>query len=142
MIKAFIVEHFLEIQIALTIGLALLWTRSSRRDSRRSQFKVREADRKIRFERGESAKESGNRKSKPTPFQLTGIRIDGAPHEVLGISALASEKEIQKSYRDLMKQYHPDLIGRSGSREWKDAQKIAEALNQARNDMIEKLRRR
>ena len=27
-----------------------------------------------------------------------------------------------------MKRYHPDLVGPPGSREWKDAQKIAEEI--------------
>lgn len=140
--KEFIVEHFFKIQIGLSVFLILLWTRSSLKDATRSNFKVREADRNIRFDRGEKAASSAHAKLKPTVFQLTGIRIDGKPHEILGVPALATEEQIQKAYRELMKRYHPDLIGRPGSREWQDAQKIAEAINRARNELIERLKKR
>jgi DnaJ-domain-containing protein 1 len=75
-------------------------------------------------------------KKRAAPLSLSGIRIDGAPHEVLGISTSATEQQVQAAYRELMKQYHPDKIGRPGTREWTDAQKIAEALNHARAQMI------
>jgi len=70
------------------------------------------------------------------PLQLGGIRIDGRPHEILGISATATLPEVQKAYRDLMKHYHPDRVGSPGSREWQDAQKIAEAINRAKEEMV------
>ncbi len=75
-------------------------------------------------------------------FQLTGIRIDGPAHEILGVSPAADEKSVQKAYRDLMKRYHPDLVGQPGSREWKDAQKIAEAINLAKEEMLRALKAR
>jgi hypothetical protein len=70
------------------------------------------------------------------PLRLTGIRIDGAPHEVLGVSADATAAEIQSAWRELMKRYHPDRVGRPGSREWQDAQKIAEAINHAKDELL------
>ena len=76
-----------------------------------------------------------------TPHQLPGIRINGHPHEVLGVRINATESEIQTAYRDLIKRYHPDKVGRPDSREWKDAQKIAEALTQARTTLLAKLPR-
>ncbi len=36
-----------------------------------------------------------------------------------------------------MKRYHPDKIGPAGSREWKDAQRIADAIIKAKEEMIE-----
>jgi hypothetical protein len=69
-------------------------------------------------------------------LSLPGISIAGTAHEILGVRADASEKEIQKAYRDLMKTYHPDKIGPQGSREWKDAQKIAEAINRAKEQLL------
>jgi DnaJ-class molecular chaperone len=78
-------------------------------------------------------------KKRQSPLQLSGIRIDGAPHEILGVQAKASEAEVQSAYRELMKLYHPDKVGRPGTREWNDAQKIAEALNTARKSMIDAL---
>ncbi len=71
-------------------------------------------------------------------MRLTGIRIDGAPHEILGVSPQASPEEIQSAYRSLMKRYHPDRVGRPGSREWNDAQQIAEAINRAKELLLKK----
>jgi hypothetical protein len=75
-------------------------------------------------------------------LMLPGIRIDGPAHEVLGVGVAADEKSVQKAYRELMKRYHPDLVGPPGSREWKDAQKIAEAINLAKEEMIRTIRAR
>jgi len=140
--KAWVSENFFVLQVAFSTLLILLYARGKLKKDLQSQFRMRESDRILKFERGESAQTSGNAKTKPTPFQITGISLDGAPHEILGITALATESEIQKAYRDLMKRYHPDQVGRQDSREWKDAQKIAEVINHARNVMLEKLSRR
>jgi DnaJ-domain-containing protein 1 len=75
---------------------------------------------------------------KPQPLRLEGIRLGGAPHEVLGVSPAASEAEVQAAYRELMKRYHPDRVGRPGTREWQDAQAIAHALNQAKSELLSK----
>jgi hypothetical protein len=107
-----------------------------------SAFAVREADRKKK----PSARGPGSgpdlaqaRLDLKRPLQLEGIRIDGPPHEILGVSLGASALEVQKAYRDRMKQYHPDKVGRQGSREWEDAQKIAEAVNRAKVEMLKRL---
>lgn len=141
-LKGWISENFFTIQVAFSVLLVLLYARAKLKKDLKSQFRIREADRDIQFDRGEKAYASGQAKAKPTVFQLTGIRLDGQPHEVLGLTPHASESEIQKAYRELMKRYHPDLVGRPDSREWKDAQKIAETINRARNQMLEKLSRR
>jgi hypothetical protein len=73
-------------------------------------------------------------------LQLEGIRLDGAPHEVLGVRETAGRDEIQKAWRQLIKRYHPDQVGPPGSREWEDAQKIAEAINEARDRMLRNAR--
>jgi len=126
-----------------------LW--SLGRNKSESVFKVREADTKKprppgskeSSQIGQSAQagqDLGAAKMKmPETFRLSGIRIDGAPHEVLGIPARATEAEIQSAYRELMKRYHPDRVGRPGTREWNDAQKIAEAINNARKKMLDSL---
>ena len=73
-----------------------------------------------------------------TPLQLEGIRVDGPPHEILGVQPGAGAEEIQRAYRERMKQYHPDKVGPPGSREWNDAQKIAEAINRAKSELLKK----
>ena len=108
-----------------------------RRRPTESGFRVREADRKL--PPGGAKASAGKdelahaKLKRHEPLQLGGIRIDGLPHEILGVSCSASPEMIQKAYRELMKLYHPDKIGRPGSREWNDAQKIAEALNRAKD---------
>ena len=82
------------------------------------------------------------RMKRNVPLQLSGIRIDGAPHEILGIKPRATEPEIQAAFRELIKRYHPDKVGRPDSREWKDAQRIAEALHRARTEMLQGLQKK
>lgn len=94
---------------------------------RDSQFQVREAD------RPKSPSKAQN--------QLPGIRIDVSPHELLGVRKDATPNEIQKAYRNLMKQYHPDVVAAPGSSQWKDAQKIAEAINHAKDELLKNTRR-
>ncbi len=88
---------------------------------------------------GKTGKDSNSDFSKKSEqAALPGFRIDGEPHEILGVAIDASPKEIQRAFRELMKRYHPDHVGRSGTREWKDAQKFAEALIRAKEAMTKK----
>ncbi len=122
------------------IFLITLWF--FRPKSPESHFKVREAD----LKRSPSQTPSGTptlaeaRIRRHHPLQLEGIRLDGQPHEILGVAPRASLTEIQQAYRNLMKRYHPDRVGRPGSREWSDAQKIAEAINQAKENLVREKR--
>lgn len=116
----------------------------------KSQFRVRESDQPFRQsatpngladakikshrEQGHSGRES----QLHAPLRLEGIRIDGSPYQILGVSPQASNSEVQKAYRELMKHYHPDRVGRPGSPEWKEAQKIAEAINRAKAEILKK----
>lgn len=140
--SSWLAEHFIHIQVGLGVFLLFLWTRRKQKEDSESRFRVREADRKLNWERGEKARKSGEQTAKKSPLQLTGIRLDGAPHEILGIPALANEDQVQKAYRELMKRYHPDKIGAPGTREWNDAQNIAEVINRARNEMLERIKNR
>jgi DnaJ-domain-containing protein 1 len=104
-----------------------------------SNFKVREADRPPRPKAGKPNGQDDLANARLASFErvlLPGIRLDGAPHELLGISPDASEWEIQQAYRELMKRFHPDKVGPIGSQQWKDAQGIAEKINWAKREML------
>lgn len=143
-IRELLQEHFALLQIGISAFFILMWLRSRANEASKSGFRVREADRNLQFRREspELAAKTKSSESKKRPLRLTGIVIEGAPHEVLGVSALASESEIQKAYKQKMKQYHPDLMGPPGSREWLETTKIAEAINRARIEMLDRLKRR
>jgi len=113
-----------------------------------SSFRVRESDKR----RGPRVKQHpllgaadpdlGKSKiKKKSPLLLTGIQTNGEPHIILGIAPEATEKEILLAFRKQMKSYHPDKVGRQGSREWADAQAIAQALNDAKNEMLARLKK-
>lgn len=108
-----------------------------------SGFQFREAERiKKKAHKSDSLAQAKLKKKDPhSILQLEGIRTDLPPHEILGVPADAPLAEIERAYRHLMKRYHPDRIGRPGSREWEDAQKIAEAINTARDHLIRERRR-
>lgn len=101
-----------------------------------SQFGMREADRKNRTP---SSKNDLAQARIQKPLALEGIVIEGAPHEVLGVSSTAPKSEIEKAFKEKMNRYHPDKIGPAGSPQWEEAQKIAIALNQARAEMLKRL---
>lgn len=106
-----------------------------------SGFRVREADLRkpgARIKPGQKDPLADARIRQRAPALLPGIRLDAPAHEILGVKPQASPEEIQKAYRELMKQYHPDRVGRPGSREWQDAQKIAEALNRAKEELLKR----
>lgn len=131
------------IQIAvgsvIILGLFLLRQRETP-----SGFRVREADLKKKPALGaqEDSLAQARYAKKAEPLRLGGISIQSKPHEILGVRADAGEAEVRAAYRERMKQYHPDRIGRPGSREWKDAQAIAEAINIAKDRMLESLRKK
>ena len=137
-------HHFYEIQIimgATFLSIAWIFVRPKTPDS---SFKLREADlEKLRragnFAVPQEVFDLGNARLKRSePLALPGIRLDVSAHELLGVPNRATPEQIQKAYRDLMKRYHPDIIGRPGSREWNDAQKIAEAINRAKEELLKK----
>lgn len=135
------VFYFLLVVAAIALVLGILSLLREQRGSD-SNFRVRESDlRKSSTKIGTKTENDDLAHAKMKrhePLRLEGIRIDGAPHEILGVAANADAVDVQKAYRALMKRYHPDKIGRVGSREWKDAQKIAEAINLAKDAMLKK----
>lgn len=136
-------EIFLWVQLGLGALLFFMVWRYSQKKSE-SGFGLREADRLKRQKRRNKLNSSDSlAQAKLTPrdrdqvLLLEGIRTDLPPHRLLGVSEKASMDEIQRAYRQLMKRYHPDRVGPPGSREWNDAQKIAQALNRAKDTLIQ-----
>lgn len=120
--------------------VAWVMTRPRRSDSR---FKVRESDKYKNHKRTLIKKDDPLSEAaikKTTPLLLTGIRIDGDAHEILGVKPNATPEEIKLAHRELLKKYHPDQVGRPGSREWEDAQVIAAAINRAKLEMLSRFK--
>jgi DnaJ-domain-containing protein 1 len=99
-------------------------------------FKVRESDRNRGRSSGVDALGNAKQARKADPLQLSGFRFDGEPHEILGIAPNATKQEIQDAYHERIKRFHPDKIGKPGSREWNDAQQIAARINEARKTLL------
>ena len=98
----------------------------------KSRFRLREADRES-MPKGEETK----REEAP---RLEGVRLTGAPHEILGVPKEAGKREINKAYRKLMKRYHPDRVAQPDTPEWNAAQEAASTITSARDEMIDQLK--
>lgn len=134
-------ENFVWLQFAMVAALAGLGWILFRPRTPDSGFRLREADRPRPGAGGGPSPAGGpdlgaSKMKRAAPLSLPGIRIDGLPHEILGVRPQASPQEIQRAYRELMKRYHPDKVGAPGTREWQDAQAIAEAINRAKDEML------
>jgi hypothetical protein len=139
---------FYGVQLGLGVLIfAVFWMFRSKRTE--SAFALREAERLKREQASQNGSNSGNPaladarlKKKPPekPLALPGIRIDGPAHEILGVASDASAEIIQRAYRERMKQYHPDKVAPPGTQQWQDAQKIAEAINRAKTELLKRAR--
>jgi len=117
----------------------------------KSKFRYRESERDktpdgtsraSRFQALHDAYQTKKKHTPKKPFLLEGIRIDGPPHEILGIPPFASAPEIQAAYRKLMKQYHPDKVSAPGTPQWQEAQKIAHAITEAKEMLLKKIQKK
>lgn len=142
------------------IGVAFLFILLRMRFSgHKSGFKERESrrDRSSPFKKtttkpgqiapdplAEAKMEESSRKSKKhSPLLLEGLSIlDREPHEILNVAKEASTAEIQSAFRELMKRFHPDRVGPQGSREWQDAQKLSQAIIEAKETLMKRAKKK
>jgi DnaJ-domain-containing protein 1 len=132
------------ISAGFLVFLIIYGIREKNRDHE-SQFRLREADRvkETKLKRSNLELEFEDRTAHPnetvsTPLQLTGFVHDRPDHEILELSPNPSVSEIKRAYKKMMMRYHPDRVGRPGSPEWYDAQKIAERINLAKTRLLAK----
>ena len=122
--------------IAVGVILVSLLLLMRRLNIPKTGFKVREADRDPSKHKNKQDLLGQAKHTHKGPLLLSGFRFDGAPHEILGVSVQASAEEIQEAYHDLIKRFHPDKIGKPGSREWSDAQAVAAKINEAKKTLL------
>ncbi len=129
-------EQFGALQILLLGILVLVVMRFFKQNSRESQFRRDAFARRT----GPVPPEKRKARDREQPARLlSGFVFTGQPHEILGVRKDASELEIRRAHRALIKRFHPDAMGPQGSREWYEAQKVAETLNNAREQMLKNL---
>lgn len=75
---------------------------------------------------------AGGQHSQPPPRRPAGMSVAEA-RETLGVGPSASEDEIRKAHRELMKKVHPDIGGSGG---------LATRVQEARDVLLETLKRR
>lgn len=130
--------------LQVLIGAAFLFAawRFLRPRSSESNFRVREADlrRGQKPGSGEDVLGASRMKRPAEPLRLEGIRLDVPPHQLLGVAPQASTAEIQRAYRELMKRYHPDRVAPVDTPQWREAQRIADAIHRAKEEMLKRAR--
>ena len=139
-----IADHFQIIQVLIVVFVIGFGVISFRDRGRGSQFKVREADRADldRIKSGPSIADAkfATAAKKSPPLSLPGIRLDGLPHEILGVEPDADEVEVMRAYKEAIKRYHPDRIQGQAKDQLKFYQDASAKLNDAKELMIKKLR--
>ena len=134
----FIKHNFFGIQYVFLLAFVYLGFKIYGSENK-SQFKTREADRINDFEALNSIKSKNETTSSKTPpLFLPGVRLQGAPHEILGVDKNASPEQIQIAYKELIKRYHPDKYIGQNPAEIAQAQKTAAILNEAKNTLLKK----
>ncbi|HTL12272.1 MAG TPA: DnaJ domain-containing protein [Bdellovibrionota bacterium] len=129
-------KYFGPIQVGILVVILVAGWKMMGSGSKPSGFRNREGDKPRDKRAGGEALADAKLKRPVPPLQLPGLSLDGLPHEILGVRADASESEIHSAYRELMKRYHPDQVAAPGTRAWNDAQAIASALTNARDQLL------
>jgi DnaJ-domain-containing protein 1 len=144
-----IAHQFQTIQTGILIfgALSILFFIKGR--SQPSQFKQRESDRTDLDRILKQGPDTGQAKQKPKsaantppppPLSLPGIRLNGAPHEILGVREDASESEVMRAYKDAIKRFHPDTIQGAAREQMQFYQDASARINEAKDQMIKKIR--
>ena len=141
-----IARHFQNIQTAILIfgALSILFFMKGR--SKPSQFKQRESDRtdldRILKQGPDTAQAKVRPKQTPPPrpLALPGVRLSGAPHEILGVPENANESEIMRAYKNAMKRFHPDTIQGAARDQIQFYQDASARINEAKDQMLKKIR--
>ena len=146
-----VADHFQSAQAVILFIVLFFGWRTWQSNQEQSKFKRREADRSD-LNRIKVGPDLASAKLKHTPLKaespkspplsLPGIRLHGAPHEILGIDEFASEAEIMKAYKEAIKRYHPDVIQGDAQSQMKFYQEASAQLNQAKDIMLSKIRGR
>jgi len=137
-----IANLFSQFQVAILVlaGLMILMFQKNRGQS---QFRKREADREDLDRLIKSAPKPASRPAPaPPPLRLPGIRLEGEPHEILGIDATASESEIMNAYKEAIKRYHPDRIQGQAQEQLQFYQDASAKINAAKDTLIKAARNR
>jgi DnaJ-domain-containing protein 1 len=143
-----IAKNFQKIQIGFLIAVFFLIWVFYKNNRGQSNFKTREADREDLDRILKSGPDLAQAKLKrrvpesppPPPLSLPGIRLDGAPHEILGIREDSSEAEIMRAYKDAIKRFHPDTLQGKTPEQMKFYQEASARINDAKNRMIKQVR--
>lgn len=130
----------MSLAVAVALLALIVWT-LIRMLSGRDQSQFRKYEHESRsFDRVSARERSNEPRSdrRKVVIELDGFSVDRKPHEILGVEPNASKAEIQKAFKRLMLRFHPDRVGPPNSREWKDAQPIADAIIRAKDEMLSK----
>ena len=142
-----VADHFHQLQfVFLGIILAVIWLNARGREDK-SGFRTREADRSDLnsiHRNGPSLADAKLKKRNPqsAPLSLPGIRLDGEPHEILGVDESADESEIMRAYKDKIKMFHPDRIQGQAREQIKFYEEASAKINLAKEAMIEQIRKK
>lgn len=139
MIHKWVADHFALVQLIILTLVILVGWNSLRSRQQQSAFRNREAERP---DLDQLNRMEPKKKSTSAPLSLPGITLNGKPHEILGVPVDANESEILRAYKEKIKLYHPDRIQGQARTQIQFYEDASAKINQAKESMIENLRRK
>ncbi|MCM0606674.1 MAG: J domain-containing protein [Xanthomonadaceae bacterium] len=120
-------QNFTLIHVVLVCTLFFLGFRFLYSRNTKSNFKVREYDKHSGIRTLDAYKPKPKVKATPARFSP-----NSEAHVILGVPENASQRQIQKAYRALMKRYHPDkTLG---------FEKVTAQINEAKEEMMKRFK--